>query len=428
MSKLFVFSIDALQTTDLEYLKNKKNFKKILDKCLLVKNVKEIYPTLTYPIHTSIITGVYPMQHGVFHNQKPSISHDNPDWSIMGSDWYWYSDNVKVPSLMDAANEANMETAAVLWPVMAGKKPKHNLAEIWPNKDEDMFTTFSRACTSDMMDLYYDKYLKNFDWEHRTDMDSYGMEVTLDTIKRVKPDFMLVHVLGVDHIRHEYGDEGIMVQLELDRVDDFLGRVFQACEDAEIYEDVNFVILGDHGQIDIHTRFNLNILLAEYGLIKVDCDGNVSDYDAYSFSAGFSTHIMLKNKEDQKQKERVYRILRQISQDYSEYIGRIYTEEEAKREEGLEGDFTFVIESADHVVFDNAVKGDLIYHNSGTAKGYKAMHGHHPSKGPKPPFIVYGAAIEDSKTIESASLLDECPTMAKLLGVNMPFAVGQSLI
>lgn len=428
MSRLLVFSIDALQTHDLEYLKNKENFKKILAKCFLVKNVREIYPTLTYPIHTSIITGVYPNEHGIFHNQKPSITQENPDWSIMGSNWYWYSDYVKVPSLMDAANCAGKETASVLWPVMAGHKPKHNLAEIWPNSEEDMLTTFKRACTPDMVELYYDKYLKDFDWEHRTDMDSYGMEITIDTIKRVKPDFMLVHVIGPDHIRHEYGDESVMLQLELDRVDAFLGRVFEACKEAGIYDDTNFVILGDHGQIDIHNIFNLNVLFAEYGLIRLDSDGNVSDYDAYSFSAGFSTHIMLKNPDDKKMQDKVYRILYQISQDFSEYMGRIYTKPEVLREEGLDGEFSFVIEAADHVVFDNPVVGEVIKRNSGTTKGYTAMHGHHPSKGPKPPFIIYGVDIHESTILESASMMDECPTMAKLLGVDMPLAVGKSLI
>ncbi len=423
MNKLFVFSIDALQTNDLDYLKNKPNMSKILRQGLVVKNVKEIYPTLTYPIHTTIITGVYPKDHGIFHNQQPSINPEKPNWSIMGSDWYWYSDYIKAETLVDVANDAGLTTACIGWPVMGGQVPTHNLAEIWPNSDEPMSDTFKRACTDDMLKLYYDKYIKNFDWNNKTDVDKFMANITIETISRVKPDLMLMHYVELDHIRHEYGDEGIMIQLCLDEIDEFIGRVLDECKKVEITP--NIVILGDHGQIDIHNRFNLNVLLAECGLIRVDEEGNVKDYDAYSFSAGFSTHIMLKNPDDHSMKEKVHRILKNIAGEYSEYIGRIFTKEEVLKEEGLNGDFSFVIEAADHVIFDNPVTGPVVYSNY---EGYKGMHGHHPSKGPKPPFIVYGPSIKEHEEIQSATILDECPTLAKLLGLEMSGCVGNSLI
>ncbi|QHQ63072.1 alkaline phosphatase family protein [Anaerocolumna sedimenticola] len=418
--KLIVLSVDSLQTTDLIYLKNKINFAKILKKCALVKNIREIYPTLTYPIHTTVITGVHPKTHGIAHNQLPSINPENPDWSIMGSDWNWYSNSVKVPSLVDAANEKNLVTASVMWPVMGGHKPDHNLAEIWPNRYEDMKITFERACTKDIVELYYDKYLETFDWEHRTDMDGYSMDIAADMIKRFKPDLMLIHSICLDHCRHEYGDEGTRINECLDRVDRIVGTLLNAAEEAGIYKDTNFVILGDHGQINIRKVFQLNILLIQKGFIRTDAAGKVMDYDAYSFSAGFSTHIILKDPQDEKMKERIYSALLEIQREYGEYMGRIFSKEEAEREEGLTGDFSFVIESADGVIFDNPLNGDVILEMKHTRNSvYHAMHGHHPSKGPKPPFLAFGPDIREGAVIESGDMLDECPTLAKLLQVDM---------
>ncbi|MGB8452019.1 MAG: ectonucleotide pyrophosphatase/phosphodiesterase [Anaerocolumna sp.] len=423
--KLIVLSIDSLQTTDLIYLKDKPNFTKILKKCALVKNIREIYPTLTYPIHTTVITGVHPNTHGITHNQLPSIVPENPNWSIMGSDWNWYSNSVKVPSLMDAANEKNLVTASVMWPVMGGQTPMHNLAEIWPNRQEDMRETFDRACTKDVMDLYYEKYIVPFDWEHRTDMDGYSIDIAADMIRHYKPDLMLIHSICLDHCRHEFGDEGSKIDACLDRVDQIVGTILMAVEDAGYYEDTNFVILGDHGQINIRKVFNLNILLKEKGFIRVETD-KVIDYDAYSFSAGFSTHIMLKNPFEEQVKQKIYYALLEIQKDYGDYMGRIFSAEEAAREEGLSGEFSFVIESADGVIFDNPITGEVVSEVKHSVHSiYHGMHGHHPSKGPKPPFLAFGPDVAEGIVIESGDMLDECPTLAKLLGVEMSGMEGK---
>ncbi|MBE5962199.1 MAG: alkaline phosphatase family protein [Lachnospiraceae bacterium] len=426
-NKLLVLSVDSLQTTDLLYLRQKENFKEILEKCALVENVREIYPTLTYPIHTTIITGVHPNKHGITHNQIPGIDLENPDWSIMGSDWNWYSDTVKVPSLMDAANEAGLETASVLWPVMGGQKPKHNMAEIWPNSHESIRTTFERACTKDILDLYYERYLVPFDWIHRTDMDGYSIPIAVDIIKRFQPDFMLIHSICLDHCRHEYGEEGPKIEECLDRVDTIVGSLMQALKEVGCEQNTNVVILGDHGQIRIRGVFNLNIVLASYGLIRVGKDGHVKDYDAYSFSAGFSTHIILKNPDDEEMKKKVYFILLLVQQQYRDYMGRIFTKEEAEREEGLAGEMSFVIESADGIIFDNKVTGTITEEVKVSGNSiYNGMHGHHPSKGRKPPFLAFGPDIKEGVVIHSGDMLDECPTLAALLQVDLPDMEGQA--
>lgn len=425
--KLIVLSIDSLQTPDLEFLKSLPNFSKILSKCALIKDIREIYPTLTYPIHTTIITGVMPDKHGVPHNQLPSINHENPDWSIMGSDWNWYSDAIKTYSLVDAAIDNGLTTACVAWPVMSGQKPKYNLAEIWPNYKEPFLETLKRSCTPNIIEDYYEEYLKPLDWSHKKpDADGYNIPIAADIIKRHKPDLMLIHSVCLDHERHIYGDEHEMVNKCLERVDDIVGTIIDACKEAEILENTNLVILGDHGHIDVKYVFNLNMLFVESGLIRIDENKNVIDFDAYSFSAGLSTHIMLKDKNDLSLAQKVYSLLNRVKEEYPEYIERIYTAEEALIEEGLSGEFSFVVEAIEGVIFLNQVEGDLII-SSASEKytHYNGMHGHHPSKGKKPPFIVYGPSINKSITFESGTMLDECPTLAKLLDVEMPTMDGE---
>lgn len=83
--RLVVVSFDSLQENDLPVLAAMPNFARILPKAAVVRRVRPISPTLTYPIHTTLITGVPPKQHGILHNQIPGLERENPDWSLYGS-------------------------------------------------------------------------------------------------------------------------------------------------------------------------------------------------------------------------------------------------------------------------------------------------------------------------------------------------------
>ena len=113
MSKVVVISIDSLFTSDIDYIKELPNFKKILKGSSIVKNINCIYPTLTYPCHTSIITGVYPNKHKISHNEKFQPYSKK-------ADWYWYSKDIAVDSIIDIAKANNLKTSTILWPVTGG--------------------------------------------------------------------------------------------------------------------------------------------------------------------------------------------------------------------------------------------------------------------------------------------------------------------
>ena len=68
MKKLIVISADALVAEDVEYLETLPNFKKYLAGGVGVRKVHSVYPTITYPCHTTMITGVYPDTHKVTGN------------------------------------------------------------------------------------------------------------------------------------------------------------------------------------------------------------------------------------------------------------------------------------------------------------------------------------------------------------------------
>lgn len=422
MKRLAVLSIDSLMTEDLDFLTDQPNFGRILSQAAVVRNVREIYPTLTYPIHTTMITGVRPGKHGITHNQRHAIQHERPDWSILGSDWYWYESAIRTETLVDAARREGRVVSSILWPVTAGGPADHNLAEIWPiGSDRDIHALLNSTCSASIMEECFDRHIGTLDWsDDKPDLDSFGMPCALDMIRRHKPHLHLQHIVALDHDRHVLGARAAGISGTLRRVDDMVGSVLDAYREAGIYDETDFVILGDHGQIDIRTVFNPNVIFRVHGLIRTDDRGQVENYDAYCFSAGFSSQVFLKDPTDPIMVRRVARLLDEIRQAWPHQVERVLNADDARNEEGLAGDFSFVLEGTSGTMFHNHFEGPLMRHASDPDwPHYRAMHGHSPDKGGKPPFIAFGPGVENRLTLDSGCMLDVCPTLARMLDVQM---------
>ena len=103
--------MDAMVTEDLDYLREKPNFLKLFSHSASVGQVCTIYPSLTYPSHTSVITGCRPGKHGVIDNNAVKTKGD-PD-----GDWFIHADKIRTDDIFKAAKRKGLTTAAVFWPV-----------------------------------------------------------------------------------------------------------------------------------------------------------------------------------------------------------------------------------------------------------------------------------------------------------------------
>ena len=85
--------------------------------------VTGVTPTVTYPSHTTLVTGVAPAVHGILNNTPFDPLGEN------AGGWYWYADDIKVPTLWDVAGDAGLVTANVDWPVTVGARIRHNIVQ-----------------------------------------------------------------------------------------------------------------------------------------------------------------------------------------------------------------------------------------------------------------------------------------------------------
>ena len=423
-NKLFVFCLDALCTSDLDLMKEMPNFAWTFEKGSVVKHVEPIYPSFTYPCHCTIITGNTVKHHGVPHNAILKVEDANPPWYNQRAD-------VKCPTIFDYAKKAGYLTCSLSWPVSGKADIDLNMPMIVPAgyMGDDPGQFLWGNASEELMEKYFWKYGRYLMGKDRS-LDLYTMALAPDIIRDYgQPDVMFVKMCDLDSARHGNGvySEEAVEQLRKHNYE--FGVLLESIRRYGDFEHTNFVILGDHGQQDITMDLNVNILLRDAGFIRCDEQGKLVDYDAYCHSVSMSAWIQLKDPNDKVMREKVYDFLKSLKDDPKYNIGYLYTKEEADELFGLTGPLDFVIEGKEPMAFSSTLEGrDAFekYLKPGQHRSV-ASHGHLPWRDETTTFIAVGPNVAENVVIERSSMLNEAPTMAAMLGLQMENIDGHVL-
>lgn len=417
---LVIISLDSLGYRDInEHQSELPTLNKLVKGGTWVKKIKGIYPTLTYPSHTTIVTGQYPNVHGIINNTKIQPQRRSPDW-------FWYQRDVKSPTLYDLARKQNLTTAAFLWPVTAGSKINYNLAEIFPNRIWTNQVLVSLKASSPLFILEMNKkYGKLRNGIKQPQLDDFITACAVDTIKNKKPNLTLLHLVDMDSMRHRYGVRSDEAMAALHRLDNHVSQVIQATKEAGTFDDTNFVILGDHYQINVDKMINLNTLFAKRGWLVAKPDQTIgSKWSVMAKTCDGCTYIYTKNFD---QLERLKDLLAGV-----EGVERIYSQQEAIAR-GADPKCTLMVEAKSGYYFtdesDRNVVEKVQPEMMGNADRYQGVHGYDPEKPDYKTTIIFnGPMVKQGHAIEEANLVDEAPTFAKLLGLKFPEPIaGESI-
>ena len=422
--KMVIISHDALVGEDLEILKQTEPFQTLLRDGARVGKLRSIYPTVTYPAHTTLITGVYPEKHGVIANEQYAIGK-------LGAPWNFFRRANRSKTLFSAAKAAGLTTAAVFWPV-TGCDPEidYLIDEFWPQSpEESIHDAFLRTGTTEA--VYKTAVEPNLHllhperMTHHPELDRFMAAASAAILETYRPDLLVVHPANVDAARHETGLFTEPVTESLHVVAEITQTLIDAAKRAGTFEQTDFVILSDHGQMNVDRVVNPNVVFAEKGLIQTDAEGRFVDYKAFCQSCGMCSYVYLKNPSNLGVCEEVAALLETMRHDSRFGISEILTREDAMKREHLYGGFSFIIETDGHTTFGNAWMPPYAapLTNSDYRFGH-APHGYLPDKGPQPVFIGFGASFRPGARVEQATLADCAPTCAAALGLEMPWAQG----
>ena len=306
--RLYMISLDAFGSSDLEFAKTLPHFKELLAKSAQVEKVETVFPSLTYMCHTSIATGMYPGTHGIVNNTKIQPERSSPDW-------YWYDKDIQVPTIFDIAHENGYKTASFLWPV-TGRSPSidYNLTEIFPNRPWQ---------NQIMVSLYSSSPLFAFQLNHKfghlrkgiqqPELDQFLTAGVVDTIRTKNPDLLAVHFVDLDAMRHQYGVDSKEAKEAIIRMDQHLGEIMGVMKEMEIYDETVLAILGDHYHLNTHTVVRWNALFKEKGWLQSNQDGQITRWTVLAKEADGACYIYAKEEANLRE---VYTLLA----DYPEFI------------------------------------------------------------------------------------------------------------
>jgi hypothetical protein len=233
--------------------------------------MQPVFPSVTYPNHTSLVTGVLPARHGIFYNTP-----FEPEGQT--GRWYWAAEHIRVPTLWTAARAAGLVTAAVSWPVTVGADIDFNMPEVWPlEQGVDRIEYLRGFCSPPGLLAEVEARATG-----RLRPDSFSIEsMTLDDhlgaaaaylLEAHRPHLLLVHLITPDHFQHEDGRDSPRVRRAVAAADRSLSRLWEAAGRAGIRERTAFIVVGDHGHVDRHTTIAPNRWLVEAGLLDPTAD------------------------------------------------------------------------------------------------------------------------------------------------------------
>lgn len=423
--KLIVISADALSADDMGYLSTLPNYQRYLAGGCRIEKVTSVYPTITYPCHTTMITGVYPDKHKIPGNFElhPGCTTDLP--------WLWdYKWNNWPEDIFKSAKRAGYHTASVFWPV-TGNHPAIDdlIAEYWiQDPDDTPRKAYTRMGSDERMINIIEKYMRGKKQLFHPELDEFIVDCACEVIRQYRPDILFAHPANIDAARHKYGVFNDQVTEAVKRTDDYIGRIMKAVEESGDLEDTNLVLTSDHGQMDIRRMVHLNVLLADKGFIKVNDQGIMESWDAWCLSGGMSGLVYLKKPKDKKIWTEVYEFLKELCKEGIYGISQIFTREEVREFHHLDGDFSFVLETDGFTSFGDSYKRPIVTNFINEDYRYgQATHGYLPNKGIQPVFIAKGPGFQENVVLQEGRLIDEAPTLAKLLGVSLEGSDGRPL-
>ena len=149
--------------------------------------VRGVLPTLTYPSHMTLLTGASPAKHGIYAN----TTFDPLNRNERG--WYWYREDVRVPTLWDAAAAAHLTTANVYWPTSVAADITYNLPQIWrTGTDDDL--KLQRALSTPGLEAELSAGLGRYPggMEETVAEDEIRARFAIRLLETKHPDFMTV--------------------------------------------------------------------------------------------------------------------------------------------------------------------------------------------------------------------------------------------
>jgi len=376
-------------------------------------SVRSVFPALTYPAHTTIVTGELPARHGVTHNRPFEPAGQS-------GRWLWEAEHIRVPTLWDAVRAGGGTTAAISWPVTVGAAIDWNVPDVWPLDDGDPMVPIRATTTPAGLIEELEREATgplrgaNFGIRQLAREDRVG-GIGAYLLERHRPTLLLMHCIGTDHVQHELGRDNPRLRRACGAADRAISQVLEVVERLGIADRTTFVVAGDHGSSDVHSQLRPNVWLAEAGLMERRDDRGA--WRATFMASGGSAFLMLRDPADAEAVAQVEAILAAQSPG----LRRLFTIVRADELRALAADPESPLALC-------AVPGVELHESPfdpPLVAKLGAAHGYLPDMPEmRTGFVAAGAGIRRGAVVPEMGLEHIAPLVAALLGLTFPTVDG----
>ena len=411
--KLLVVSIDAMFTSDLSRLQSRPGLASLWKHCLTVRDLRTVYPALTYPCHVSILSGNPPAVHGIYQNLEcvPNAVYKN---------WKWYYQDVKCETLFDYIHQAGMRSASVFWPVSANAPVDYLVPEIWSYTGDPVDIILNTS--GGAVDHIIQRHREDVDFTSKFKLDRFAKNCAVDIVDEFDPDVLFLHFSLVDNTRHRYGIHHPRVEDALDQCAVWLEEVLSHINRKTPTDQLAVAVLGDHGHLNCRGCLSMNRLFAQRGWISDPLPDKLETCRVFCHAAGISAQVYVNDQTLRNEVEDLFAKLK------TEGWLLDWYPKTTVEQWGLSGPFDYVLEGGDGYYFVDAIKERFFTETRAVDGGpFIGKHGHCPLRGEKPPFVLSWSQLENQE-LQDKSVLDIAPTLCELFHLPHETMQGESLL
>lgn len=374
--------------------------------------VRSIFPSLTYPGHTTLATGALPVRHG--------ICHDRETGPVESPRWLRDASGIRVPALWDAVRAAGATTAAVGWPVTVGAAIDWNVPDLWEGTEEETLEAIRREATPEGLVEELEREatgtLRPENWSNRLlahDLRVAGMAAYL--FERYRPTLLLAHTQATVQVPQEPDWRNPRRPRAVAASDQVVSMLLEVVERTRAWDRTAVIVTGDHGMAEVHTQLRPNVWLKEAGLRPERLEGG--EWRATFHALGGSAFLRAREPAEEGAAEVRY-VLDRLPRSTREAFRIVEREELAAL--GSDPDAPLALAAAPGFAFDDRADGPAARPDLGMTHGHLPDHpGMHTG------FVAAGAGIRAGALVPLLPLTCIAPLVAELLGLDFRAPDGE---
>jgi predicted AlkP superfamily pyrophosphatase or phosphodiesterase len=420
-SPVLMISIDGLRPADVIEAKARglalPTLSGLLARGAWASDVVNVIPTVTYPNHTTLITGVWPAVHGVANN----VVFDPLQRNLDG--WYWYAQDIKVPTLWDAVHARGGEVASLGWPVSVGARSiDADIPEYWRARTAEDVKLLRALSTPGLLDevsaAANTAPIEICETTPEADEAKARYAAAIYMLKR--PMLFTLHLSSLDETQHLYGPDTREAHLALERIDADVKRVLKTAR--AVLPDLTVAIVSDHGFAPVHDEVNILKPFVDAGLITLGPSTHKPVSWEAAPSGGASAEVVLARPDDEALKGRVKALLARLAADPAYHIDRVIDHAEIVRR-GIAPEASFYIDF--QLGYEMGPSADAPQGVKSLMRGAHGWFNDHPEMHAS--FFIEGPGVRRTGPLGQVDMRDIAPTLAAILGVELASAQGKPL-